>query len=82
MIDGVPLGWIISFAVLFAIVYWRIFSFKGGSDTPKPPIMKFDDKDEEIKQGEYLADEGGELLTDEEEKQVWEEFQGKVKEDE
>ena len=38
--------------------------------------------DEEIKQGEYLADEGGELITDEEEKQVWEEFQGKVKEDE
>ena len=38
--------------------------------------------DEEIKQGEYLADEGGELLTDEEEKQVWEEFQGKVEEDE
>ena len=34
--------------------------------------------DEEIKQGELLADEGGELLTDEEEKQVWEEFQGKV----
>ena len=33
--------------------------------------------DEEIKQGELLADEGGELLTDEEEKQVWEEFQGK-----
>ena len=43
--------------------------------------MKFDDKDEEIKQGEYLADEGGELLTDEEEKQVWEEFQGNEKED-
>ena len=81
MIDGVPLGWIISVAVLFAIVYWRVFSFKGGSDTPKPPIMKFDDKDEEIKQGAYLADEGGELLTDEEEKQVWEEFQGKVEED-
>ena len=37
--------------------------------------------DEEIKQGEYLADEGGELLTDQEEKQVWEEFQGKVEED-
>jgi len=37
--------------------------------------------DEEIKQGEYLADEGGELLTDKEEKQVWEEFQGKIKED-
>ena len=36
--------------------------------------------DEEIKQGEYLADEGGELLTDEEEKQVWEEFQGKEEE--
>ena len=35
-------------------------------------------RDEEIKQGEYLADEGGELLTDKEEKQVWEEFQGKV----
>ena len=34
--------------------------------------------DEEIKQGEYLADEGGELLTDEEEKQVWEEFQSKI----
>ena len=47
MIDGVPFGWIISVAVLFAIVYWRVFSFKGGSDTPKPPIMKFDDKDEE-----------------------------------
>ena len=26
-------------------------------------------------------DNNGELLTDEEEKQVWEEFQGKVKED-
>ena len=37
--------------------------------------------DEEIKQGEYLADTGGEILTDEEEKQVWEEFQGKVEED-
>ena len=37
--------------------------------------------DEEIKQGEYLADEGSELLTYEEEKQVWEEFQGKVEED-
>jgi len=36
--------------------------------------------DEEIKQGEYLADESGELLTDEEEKQVWEEFQGKEEE--
>ena len=36
--------------------------------------------DEEIKQGELLADEGGELLTDEEEKQVWEEFQGKEEE--
>ena len=38
--------------------------------------------DEEIKQGEYLADSGGELLTDEEEKQVWEKFQSKVEEDE
>jgi len=37
--------------------------------------------DEEIKQGELLADEGGELLTDKEEKQVWEEFQGKIEED-
>ena len=37
--------------------------------------------DEEIKQGEYLADADGELLTDEEEKKVWEEFQGKVEED-
>ena len=37
---------------------------------------------EEIKQGELLADEGGELLTDEEEKQVWEKFQGKVEYDE
>ena len=46
MIDGVPLGWIISFAVLFAIVYWRIFSFKGGSDTPKPSTVKIDDKTE------------------------------------
>ena len=36
--------------------------------------------DEEIKQGELLAVEGGELLTDEEEKQVWEEFQGKEEE--
>ena len=36
----------------------------------------------EKQQGEYLADEGGELLTDQEEKQVWEEFQGKVAEDE
>ena len=36
----------------------------------------------EKQQGEYLADEGGELLTDEEEKQVWEEFQGKVREEE
>ena len=51
-----------------------------------PALTKNKDKDEdkyamtdeEIKQGEYLADEGGELLTDEEEKQVWEEFQGKV----
>ena len=38
--------------------------------------------DEEIKQGEYLADADGELLTDEEEKKVWEEFQSKVEEDE
>ena len=37
--------------------------------------------DEEIKQGEYLADADGELLTDEEEKKVWEEFQDVVKED-
>ena len=43
---------------------------------------KFAMTDEEIKQGKLLADEGGELLTDEEEKQVWEEFQGKVEEDE
>ena len=43
--------------------------------------MKYDGKDEEIKQGEYLADEGSELLTYEEEKQVWEEFRGKVAED-
>ena len=38
--------------------------------------------DEEIKQGDLLADAGGELLTDEEEKQVWEEFQGKIENDE
>ena len=43
---------------------------------------KFAMTDEEIKQGELLADEGGELLTDEEEKQVWEKFQGKVEYDE
>ena len=54
-----------------------------------PALTKNKDKDEdkyamtdeEIKQGEYLADSGGELMTDEEEKQVWEEFQGKVEED-
>ena len=54
-----------------------------------PTLIKDKDKkedefamtDEEIKQGELLADEGGELLTDEEEKQVWEEFQGKVDKD-
>ena len=53
-----------------------------------PALIKDKDKkedefamtDEEIKQGELLADEGGELLTDEEEKQVWEEFQGKEEE--
>ena len=37
--------------------------------------------DEELKQGELLADEGGELLTDEEEKKVWKEFHGKVEEE-
>ena len=42
---------------------------------------KFAMTNEEIKQGEFLADEGGELLTDEEEKQVWEKFEGKVEED-
>ena len=55
-----------------------------------PALTKNKDKDEdkyamtdeEIKQGEYLADSGGELLTDEEEKQVWEKFQSKVEEDE
>ena len=36
--------------------------------------------DEEIKQGELLAYEDGELLTEEEEKQVWKEFQDKVEE--
>ena len=54
-----------------------------------PALTKNKDKDEdkyamtdeEIKQGEYLADADGELLTDEEEKKVWEEFQGVVKED-
>ena len=44
-------------------------------------VDKFAMTDEEIKQGELLADEGGELLTDEEEKQVWEKFEGKVEED-
>ncbi len=55
-----------------------------------PALTKNKDKDEdkyamtdeEIKQGEYLADSGGELLTDEEEKQVWEEYKGKVKDGE
>ena len=37
--------------------------------------------DIEKQQGEYLADEGGEILTDKEEKQVWEDFQGKIEED-
>ena len=54
-----------------------------------PALTKDKDKKEdefamtdiEKQQGEYLADEGGELLTDKEEKQVWKEFQGKVKED-
>ena len=53
-----------------------------------PALTKDSDKredefamtDEERKQGEYLADTGGEILTNEEEKQVWEEFQGKVEE--
>ena len=31
--------------------------------------------------GSEQAEEDGELMTDEEEKQVWEEFQGKVEED-
>ena len=31
--------------------------------------------------GSEQTEEDGELLTDEEEKQVWEEFQGKVEED-
>ena len=44
-------------------------------------VDKFAMTDEEIKQGELLADEGGELLTDEEEKQVWEKFEGKVEKD-
>ena len=34
-----------------------------------------------IKDSPTEDSEGGELLTDEEEKQVWEEFQGKVEED-
>ena len=54
-----------------------------------PALTKNKDKDEdkyamtdeEIKQGEYLADEDGELLTDEEEKKVWEKFQNKVEKD-
>ena len=35
-----------------------------------------------IKDSPTEDNEDGELLTDEEEKQVWEEFQGKVEEDE
>ena len=42
---------------------------------------KYAMRDEEIKQGEYLADEGGELLTDQEEKQVWEDFRGKLEDE-
>ena len=50
-----------------------------------PALTKNKDKDEdkyamtdeEIKQGEYLADTGGEILTDEEEKQVYQEWQDK-----
>ena len=71
-------GYALGFAFIALGIAMRI------KDSSKEDIEedKFAMTDEEIKQGEYLADGGGELLTDEEEKQVWEEFQGKVEKDE
>ena len=71
-------GYALGFAFIALGIAMRI------KDPSKEDIEKdeFAMTDEEIKQGELLADEAGELLTDEEEKQVWEEFQGKVEEDE
>jgi len=71
-------GYALGFAFIALGIAMRI------KDSSKEDIEedKFAMTDEEIKQGELLADEGGELLTDEEEKQVWEEFQVKAEEDE
>ena len=76
--EGMRWGYALGFAFIALGIAMRI------KDTSKEDIEEdeFAMTDEEIKQGEYLADEGGELLTDEEEKQVWEEFQGKVEKDE
>ena len=67
--------WGIFISVFIAISLYAKYAKKNKKED------EFAMTDEEIKQGEYLADEGGELITDEEEKQVWEEFQGKVEED-
>ena len=67
--------WGIFISVFIAISLYAKYAKKNKKED------EFAMTDEEIKQGEYLADGGGELLTDEEEKQVWEEFQGKVEED-
>ena len=76
--EGMRWGYALGFAFIALGIAIRI------KDPSKEDIEQdeFAMTDEEIKQGELLADQGGELLTDEEEKQVWEEFQGKVEEDE
>ena len=66
--------WGIFISVFIAISLYAKYAKKNKKED------EFAMTDEEIKQGEYLADGGGELLTDEEEKQVWEEFQGKEEE--
>jgi len=67
--------WGIFISVFIAISLYAKYAKKNKKED------EFAMTDEEIKQGEYLADTGGEILTNEEEKQVWEEFQGKVEED-
>ena len=68
--------WGIFISVFIAISLYAKYAKKNKKED------EFAMTDEEIKQGEYLADEGGELLTDKEEKQVWKEFQDNVKENE
>ena len=71
-----------SLGMLFGIIIGTIIAKSKANGSEQAEEDEFAMTDEEIKQGELLADEGGELLTDKEEKQVWEAFQGKVKEDE